>query len=159
MPATNVDPFLFEEVAQHPAARERELKMQLVHSAHDGQIGCGHRSGPVVDAAAADPKCLGLLGDRQIMPPYGSQGPLLFESRRVVPAGSSAHRLSCSAAILAAVRQRLHLSNLFKNPEPALLRSWWPLGGRRILGDPTPPNRSVRAVPRHHPLSPPISAS
>src|SRR3954464_10322431 len=67
MPATNVDPFLFEEVAQHPAARERELKMQLVHSAHDGQIGCGHRSGQVVDAAAADPKCLGLLGDRQIM--------------------------------------------------------------------------------------------
>src|SRR4051794_35726760 len=67
MPAADVDPFLFEEVAQHPAARERELKMQLVHSAHDGQIGCGHRSGQVVDAAAADPKCLGLLGDRQIM--------------------------------------------------------------------------------------------
>jgi transposase len=38
----------------------------------------------------------------------------------VVPAGSSAHRLSCSAAILAAVRQKLHLSDLFKNPEPAL---------------------------------------
>ena len=67
MPATNVDPFLFEEVAQHPAARERELKMQLVHSAHDGQIGCGHRSGQVVDTATADPKYFGLLGDRQIM--------------------------------------------------------------------------------------------
>jgi hypothetical protein len=39
----------------------------------------------------------------------------------VVPAWSSAHRFSCSAAILAAVRQKLHLSNLFKNPEPALL--------------------------------------
>src|SRR4051812_14516200 len=67
MPATNVDPFLFEEVAQHPAARERELKMQLVHSAHDGQIGRRHRSGQVIDAATADPKRLGLLGDRQIM--------------------------------------------------------------------------------------------
>jgi len=40
----------------------------------------------------------------------------------VVPAWSSAPRLSCSAAILAAVRQKLHLSNLFKNPEPALRR-------------------------------------
>src|SRR3954465_7069137 len=67
MPATDVDPVLFEEVAQHPAARERELKMQLVHSAHDGQIGCGHRSGQVVDAAAADPKCLGLLCERKNM--------------------------------------------------------------------------------------------
>jgi hypothetical protein len=46
-----------------------------------------------------------------------------FESRRVVPAGSFAHRLSCSAAILAAVRQKRHLSNPFKNPEPALFTS------------------------------------
>src|SRR4051794_31401331 len=51
---------------------------------------------------------------------HGSQGHLRFESRRVVPAWLSAHRLSCSAAILADVRQELHLSNLFKNPEPAL---------------------------------------
>src|SRR4051794_27745884 len=57
---------------------------------------------------------------QRLLAPYGSQGHLRFESRRVVPAWSSAHRFSCSAAILAAVRQRLHLSNLFKNPEPAL---------------------------------------
>jgi hypothetical protein len=38
----------------------------------------------------------------------------------MVPAWSFAHRLSCSAAILAAVRQKRHLSNLSKNPEPAL---------------------------------------
>src|SRR3954466_15605040 len=67
MPATNVDPFWLEEVAQHPAARERELQMQLVNPAHDGQIGRGHRSGQVVDAAPTDPKYLyfGLLGDGQ----------------------------------------------------------------------------------------------
>ena len=53
MPATNVDPFLFEEVAQHPAARERELKVQLVHPAHDGQIG---RRAPV---AAGSRRCRG----------------------------------------------------------------------------------------------------
>src|SRR4051812_31124085 len=40
---------------------------------------------------------------------HGGQSHLRFESRRVVPAWSSAHRLSCSAAILAAVRQKLPL--------------------------------------------------
>src|SRR4051812_517869 len=35
--------------------------------AHDGQIGRGHRSGQVVDAATTDPERFGLLGDRQIM--------------------------------------------------------------------------------------------
>src|SRR3954464_11934256 len=64
-------------------------------------------------------KLLRQIGQR-LLTPYGSQGHLRFESRRVVPAWSSAHRFSCSAAILAAVRQKLHLSNLFKNPEPAL---------------------------------------
>src|SRR3954454_24780735 len=57
---------------------------------------------------------------QRLLPPYGSQGHLRFESRRVVPAWLSTHRLSCSAAILAAVRQKLHLSHLFINPEPAL---------------------------------------
>src|SRR4051812_19616095 len=57
---------------------------------------------------------------QRLLAPHGSQGHLRFESRRVVPAWSSAHRFSCSAAILAAVRQKLHLSTLFKNPEPAL---------------------------------------
>src|SRR4029079_19500222 len=55
----------FEEVAQHSAARERELQMQFVHPAHDGQIGPGHRSGQVVDAATTDPERLGLRGERQ----------------------------------------------------------------------------------------------
>src|SRR3954466_10332246 len=64
-------------------------------------------------------KLLRQFGPR-LLTPYGSQGHLRFESRRGVPAWSSAHRFSCSAAILAAVRQKLHLSNLFKNPEPAL---------------------------------------
>jgi hypothetical protein len=64
---------------------------------------------------------LGQFGQR-LLAPYGSQSHLRLECRRMVPAGSSAHRLSCSAAILADVRQELHLSNLFKNPEPALIR-------------------------------------
>src|SRR4051812_27345854 len=47
--------------------RATSLQVQLVHSAHDGQIGRGPRSGQVVDAATTDPERFGLLGDRQIM--------------------------------------------------------------------------------------------
>src|SRR4051794_3750046 len=75
---------------------------------------------------------------QRLLAPYGSQGHHRFESRRVVPAWSSAHRYSCSAAILAAVRQRLHLSNLFKNPEPALaavVEDVW-IGGEDPVRDP-----------------------
>src|SRR3954452_15815029 len=76
---------------------------------------------PGRDLVGMNVKLLRQFGQR-LLTPYGSQGHLRFESRRVVPAWSSAHRLSCSAAILATVRQKLHLSNLFKNPEPALFR-------------------------------------
>src|SRR5215218_2309001 len=66
-----------------------------------------------------------LLGQfsQRLLTPYGSQSHLRLECRRMVPAWSFAHRLSCSAAILAAVRQKRHLSNLSKNPEPALRKS------------------------------------
>src|SRR3954453_10045078 len=67
MPAADADPLLVEKIPQHPTARKREFEVQLVHPAHDGQIGRRHRSGQVIDAATADPKRLGLLGDRQIM--------------------------------------------------------------------------------------------
>ena len=67
MPATDRDPLLVQEIAQHPAAREGEFEMEFVHPPHDGEIGRRHRPGQVVDAAAADPERLGLLGDRQIV--------------------------------------------------------------------------------------------
>src|SRR3954462_4613662 len=67
MPAADVDPLLVKEAPQHPAAREGELEVQLVHPAHDGEIGRRDRSRQVIDTAAADPEHFGLLGDRQIM--------------------------------------------------------------------------------------------
>src|SRR3954447_1307800 len=57
---------------------------------------------------------------QRLLTPHGGQGHLCLECRRMVPAGSSAHRLSCSAAILAAVRQKLHSSRLCRFPEPPL---------------------------------------
>ena len=56
------------QAAQHPRAGEGELQMQPVEMPHDGKIGLRHRPRQVVDAAAADTKNLGLLGDRQIVP-------------------------------------------------------------------------------------------
>jgi hypothetical protein len=56
-------------------------------------------------------KLLGQFGQR-LLAPYGSQRHFRLESRRTVPPRSIAHRLSCAAAILAAVRQELHSSNL-----------------------------------------------
>src|SRR5215213_8083781 len=77
-----------------------------------------------------------LLGQfsQRLLTPYGSQSHLRLEGRRMVPAWSFAHRLSCSAAILAAVRQKRHLSNLSKNPEPALTRTVYSdRGGYAVL--------------------------
>src|SRR4051812_34313796 len=71
---------------------------------------------PGRDLVGMNVKLLRQLSQR-LLAPYGSQGHLRFESRRVVPAWSSAHRFSCSAAILAAVRQKLVWGILVSSPE------------------------------------------
>src|SRR5687767_5056617 len=67
MAAADLHTLGLQEIAQHPAAREREGEMQLVPPAHDRKGGRGHGSRQVIDAAAADPERLRLLDDRQIM--------------------------------------------------------------------------------------------
>src|SRR5215204_4640162 len=85
-----------------------------------------HPGGPLQELSLPGRDLVGmnieLLGQfsQRLLAPHGSQSHLRLEGRRMVPAWSFAHRLSCSAAILAAVRQKRHLSNLSKNPEPAL---------------------------------------
>src|SRR6476659_8367931 len=56
-----------------------------------------------------DVELLRQLGQR-LLALDGGQSHLCFESRAVIPARSSRHRLSCSRAILAALRQKLHSS-------------------------------------------------
>ncbi len=56
---------------------------------------------------------------RQLLASHGSQGHLRLESRIVVPACSLAQHRSCSAAIRAAIKQKLRSAHLFRNPEPA----------------------------------------
>jgi hypothetical protein len=64
MPTADLHTLGRQEIAQHPTAREGQVEMQLIHSAHDREIGRRHRPGHVVDAAAADPERLHLLRDR-----------------------------------------------------------------------------------------------
>src|SRR4051812_49853677 len=66
-PAAGRDPLPVQEIAQHPAACEGELEMELVDPPHDREFGRRHRPGRVVDAAAADPERLCLLRDRQVV--------------------------------------------------------------------------------------------
>src|SRR4051812_24558471 len=65
MAAADLHAFGLQEITQHPAAREREVEMQLVHPAHDGEIGRRHRSRQVVDAAPADVQSLRLAAHGQ----------------------------------------------------------------------------------------------
>ena len=65
MPTADLDPLPVQEIAQHPAAREGELQVQLVHPAHDGEIRRGHRSRQIVDPATADPEQLRLPDNGQ----------------------------------------------------------------------------------------------
>src|SRR3954453_18504536 len=64
---------------------------------------------PGRDLVRVDVELLRQLGQR-LLALEGGQSHLRLESRAVVPARSSRHRLSCSRAILAAVRQKRHLS-------------------------------------------------
>src|ERR1035438_3451619 len=67
MPAANFQALLAKQIAQHPAAGERIVEMQLVDLAHQPQVCNRDRMRLVVDRAAADVKNLGLLRDGKIM--------------------------------------------------------------------------------------------
>ena len=67
MQPADPDAFAGEQVAEHPAAGERQFQMQLVDTAHECEIGVGNLPWSVVDRASADPQLLGLQGDRQVV--------------------------------------------------------------------------------------------
>jgi hypothetical protein len=45
-----------EKTAQHPAAREREVQVQLIDAPHQPEISIRDRARPVINCAATDPK-------------------------------------------------------------------------------------------------------
>jgi hypothetical protein len=54
MPAADLAPFGSQQASQHPRASEGELQMQLVEAPHDREVGARHRTGQIINAAAAD---------------------------------------------------------------------------------------------------------
>jgi hypothetical protein len=58
--AADRDALATQQIAQHPAARERVVEMQFVDPPHHYQIGRRHRPGPVVEAASAQLEDRGL---------------------------------------------------------------------------------------------------
>lgn len=65
MQATYIDAVGGKQVAQHTAAREREVHMQLVEAPHDGKVGIRGLTWQIVDVAPADPQLPRLPGHRQ----------------------------------------------------------------------------------------------
>ena len=61
------DALAAQQVTQHPAARERIVQVQLIDPPHDRQLGGRHRTGIVIQAAAADPQQLRLSAQRQFV--------------------------------------------------------------------------------------------
>ena len=76
---------------------------------------------PLRDLVRMHVELLRQLDDR-LLAPHGCKGHLRLEGRRMVPPRSFRHGLSCRGHH-AAFRQKLHLSDLSKFPEPALT---WP---------------------------------
>jgi hypothetical protein len=67
MSAASLEALSRQQIAQHAAAREREIQMQLVHPAHQREISGRGCPWQVINAAPADVEHLGLSGDWQIM--------------------------------------------------------------------------------------------
>jgi hypothetical protein len=54
MPAADLAPLGSQQASQHPRTGEGELQMQLVETPHDREVGVRHRTGQIINAAAAD---------------------------------------------------------------------------------------------------------
>src|SRR6186713_31820 len=94
MAAADLHALGLQEIAQHPAAREQEVEMQLVHPAHDGEIGRGHGSRQAVDAAPADVQRLRLAGDGQRVRPVDHRLALSRPALLSAPSKKSFARVS-----------------------------------------------------------------
>src|SRR3954468_23650251 len=99
MPTADRHTLGIQEIAQHPAAREREVARQLVTPAHDREIGRAHGARPVIDAAPADVQSSRLAGDGQLVRPVDHR--LALSSPALLSAPSKKSFVSVSSPILA----------------------------------------------------------
>src|SRR5665213_2410909 len=66
MPTADLAPLGSQQASQHPRAGKWKLQMQPVETPHDREVGGGHRTGQVIDAAPADAQNFRLPGDRPV---------------------------------------------------------------------------------------------
>ena len=99
MPAAHLQALLPEQVAQHAAAGERIVQMQLVDAPHQPQIFVRDRTRLIVDRAAADLQHLGLLLDGKVV--LGVDHRFALSSPALVSAPSKKSFSSVSSPILA----------------------------------------------------------
>ena len=93
---------------------------------------------PRLDHIRVDIELGGQLSQR-LLALHSSKRHLRLEGRAMVPARSSRHGVSCSRHH-AAVRQKIHLSQMFRWPEPAPPAGWRGHASRSyILARPGPP--------------------
>ena len=102
VPAADRDALATQQVAQHPAARERVVQMQLVDPPHHRQIGRRHRPRQVVDAAPAELQDLRLPRQRQLVRAVDHRFALSMPALLSAPAkksfsSASSPILACSA--------------------------------------------------------------
>ena len=99
MPAANRKTLPAQKIAQHAAARERTLQMQLVDPPHHAQIFGRDRTRLVIDRAPADVQNLRLAGDREIVRPVDHR--FALSNPALVSAPSKKSFSSASSPILA----------------------------------------------------------
>src|SRR5579863_7187279 len=99
MAPADLETLAAEQIAQHPAAGERVVQMQLVDLPHPPQVGFRDRPRLVVDAAAADAQRFRLLLDGKIM--LGVDHRLALSNPALVSAPSKKSFSSVRAPILA----------------------------------------------------------
>src|ERR1039457_2728761 len=120
----NLDTALSQHIAQQPAASERILQMQFVDLPHQLQVGFRDRARPIVEAAAAEPKQVYLLLNRELF--FTRDHLLALSSPALVSARSKKSFSSVSSPILACIRVTSTLTDsdsLLSSPNTPAARS------------------------------------
>src|SRR5476651_1678874 len=116
--ATDPDTLSPQQIAQHPAARERVVEMQLIDPPHDRQIARRYRTGPVVEATAAQLQDLGLPGQRKIMLTVNHRFALSMPALLSAPAKKSFSSASSPILACSTFKSTAGRASVLAAPEP-----------------------------------------
>ena len=107
-----------QQIAQHPAARERVIQMQLVDPPHHRQIGRRHRPGPVIQAAAAQLQDRRLPGQRKLVLAVDHRFALSMPALLSAPAKKSFSSASSPILACSVFKSTAGVASALAAPEP-----------------------------------------